>query len=312
MCRIILYIIISGLKINKTFGIIAYDCSHDNINITSINNTLHVEKCPKFDQNINIVHENIYLMQRAEIIPIHVYQCKISISQFIKYCGWNSYDAIVSGGISTFVKDIDRDSCIKLHQTGYITLDNGNVFQDIKSNATSSYTYTAAGWVTNDGACTGTSFSQGGQTWHNVVVLKAATITLTDYNSYVKLEENVIALRDGLTCPYLKSSCMDANLGMTYWTTNEDNECATSKYNVLYKGKAEKAIIHYDDPSLGTKVIYSVNEDGMVFAMTIVGTASMCLAKAHQTEHSRIIILPMDTYKKTNKCSLCRYNEATM
>lgn len=136
-----LFVLLSILSmLQYVFSIIAYDCSHDNINITSIS-TLHVEMCPKYDHNIKIEYENVYLMQRAEVIPLHVYQCKISITQFIKYCGWNGYDSVVSGGISTFVKDIDRDNCLKLHETGHIILDNGNVFQDIKSNATSSYVY---------------------------------------------------------------------------------------------------------------------------------------------------------------------------
>lgn len=105
------------------------------------------------------------------------------------------------------------------------------------------------------------------------------------------MENNKILLESGLACDYQKGSCTDIENGYTTWDIVTDRKCEDLKYDVLYSGKADKAVV-FNPVTSSTQTIYSVNQDDMVFAITIIKPVSICLARGFQTEHTKIVILP--------------------
>lgn len=86
---------------------------------------------------------------------------------------------------------------------------------------------------------------------------------------------------------------MDLDQGHTYWLVNMKVECETTSYNVLYKGMAKKAIISTTIAGIiKSETIFTVDQDGTVFALVVKGLTSMCMAKAYQTEHNKLLIVP--------------------
>lgn len=88
------------MVLSSSYGIIGYDCSHPMANFSRIS-SLDVGECDLKPIVEESTDEFIYLIQRADVLPIHVYQCKLSVIQIINYCGMHSHSSIVQGGIST-------------------------------------------------------------------------------------------------------------------------------------------------------------------------------------------------------------------
>lgn len=214
------------------------------------------------------------------------------MTQIITHCGSFSHVSQVPGGYQTYMKDISRESCLKVHNTGYLDL-GSKIVDGIKSNTTTPISQVHVGGLDMDGSCTGSTYTFHGTTWNNVVVQHYYTITLQDYEATVRLADNKIILQSGVSCDYLTSVCDDIDSGRTFWTPVTDKKCEDLGYDVLYTGPAEKAVIY--NKNLGVhQSIYSVNQDDMVFAMTILRPIPVCMAKGYQTEHSKLIILPKD------------------
>lgn len=73
-----------------------------------------------------------------------------------------------------------------------------------------------------------------------------------------------------VSCNYNKGFCMDAIHGLTYWSINDNVDCANKNYNVLYYGKSEKAYIksHYDGHDK-IETIFTVDQSNMIFALIV-------------------------------------------
>lgn len=289
--------ILAGMSQISCF--LAYDCQHPMVNSTILS-SLEVGPCIYTKPPINITKEKIYLLQTAETMPIHVFQCKISVVQIINHCGMHSHNSLVSGGYQSYIKDITQEACLGIHQTGYLNLGN-HIVSNIKPNSTQKIEHIAAGSLDATGACTTGTYSYMGQTWKDVVVMLYYSISISDYETIAYTDLNKVILKSGTTCKYLDNTCEDIEAGRTYWTSAPDSACIKLKYEVLYHGVAEKAIIYEGHME---KIICSVNDDNMVFALTIVRPVLVCMTKAFQTEHSRLIIALEDGmdygFSKTN------------
>lgn len=159
------YVILLLSLFNEYNCIIGYDCSHPLSNFTRIS-TIEVESCNIKTDVQNITYVNIYLIQRNDILPVHVYQCKLSVTQIIHHCGMH---IVILGGISTFIQDVTRESCMNAHTTGYMKLDNNVDIPNLITNTSNTLSYTAAGILDIDGKCKGTTYHWAGITYSSVV-----------------------------------------------------------------------------------------------------------------------------------------------
>lgn len=283
-----------SLFLQITWALIAYDCGHEKMNKTRIS-LLGTGDCDIKVPNITHEIEDIQLLELNEVASIHIYQCKINILQSVYYCGMFSHLSVVPGGLSSFIADISKDECIKIHHNGTLQLQNNKMITDIHTNASTHHTETIAGVIESNGACKGTSFSYGARTWDGVIVIQTFEITITDYYAVVRLEDNQVILRNNLLCPYLHQQCMDLELGMSFWNLIPDASCETLNYHVLYQGNATRAQNkNVNNDRLRT--IYTVSAGDVVFALEVVKSIAVCRYNGFQTEHPRLVIVRKSTY----------------
>lgn len=75
---------------------------------------------------------------------------------------------------------------------------------------------------------------------------------------------------------------------VTIWA---DFFATIGSYDVLYAGMSDKATIIKSSTGYES-IIYSVNQEDMVFAMTVIKPVSVCNIRGFQTEHPKLIIVP--------------------
>lgn len=276
------------VKLGNTVAFIGYDCIHPRANVTTLS-SISVAPCDHSNHIENITEERVTILQLAENDNVHVYQCKISILQTIFYCGMHSHVSATHGGITTYIRDIDARSCKQIHERGYYELASNAKFDKIRPNSTSDISYVAAGSLSSDGTCSGSTYAESGITHESVVVSRQVTVTIRDYEATLALGTNDVYLRNGITCPYLKGECSDVEHGFTMWDPVSERSCTDKKYDVLYDGLAQKAVIMSSDSP--TVTIYSVNQDDTIFALVTTKEINVCYAKGFQTEHPRIVVV---------------------
>lgn len=271
-------------------SIIVYDCGRKRMNLTKIS-FLSNQNCEIEDTPVQQIKEDIQLLQLSEVAPVHIYQCKINILQTVLHCGMFSHLSIVAGGISTFIADISKENCLIIHSKGIYALQNNRILADIKSNATSRYSEIVAGSVDTNGNCEGVPYSFGSNSWNKVVVMHSLEITITDYDSIVRLDDNQVVLRAVcIVCPYIKGTCTDPESGISFWDMIADASCEDLKYDDLYQGAAIKGQTISRESTVNT--IYAVHTGDAVFALEVTKLISVCKFTGYQTEHPRLVIVP--------------------
>lgn len=278
------------LCIQLTIAIVAFDCDIERSNITKIS-LLVVDSCEINVSKMNKTTERIQLLQRAEVFPVHVYQCKVNILRTITFCGMHSHISRVPQLAVSYLEDISQERCLHIHKYGEYEYSSVGRILKIKANSTTHAVVFLAGSSSINGDCTRGNYTIGMNTWENVVVEASVQITIQDYQTVVKSADGRITLRSGIVCNYQESSCMDIGHGLTFWQVEKINGCNTKDYDVLYEGDAEKAVIWDDDEEPIT--MYKVNKKDALFVMTITGPTFACWFTALQTNHPRLIILPI-------------------
>jgi len=122
----------------------------------------------------------------------------------------------------------------------------------------------------------------------DVVVLATIKFTLQDYETTVRLNNNRVILRSGVTCELGVTHCVDVEGGDTYWrSVPTEGTCALSNYSALYDGFAE---VLTDSIAQQPQIIYSLNSQDTVFTLTSKGTYLLYGYTLTRTEHSKLVI----------------------
>lgn len=283
------------LILKSTAALIAYDCAHERINITTIS-LLSVGPCDLNNEQVIKNEEDIQLLQMTEVASLHIYQCKINIIQSVYKCGMFSHLSVVPGGLSTFIEEISHEDCMKIHQHHSYRLPNGRIIDNLRGNSSITHTEVIAGSLDIEGNCQGVPFTSGSFSWNSVIVMRAMEFTISDYPSSVHLQSNMVTLKNNVLCPYLNGKCIDPEHGMSFWNLIPDQSCEELQYDVLWQGKAIKLSkqITNDDMNL-THHIYTVATEETIFALEIKKPISVCRFPGFQTEHPRLVIVPRTT-----------------
>lgn len=269
-------------------SLIAYDCSHPTLNMTTIAIN-QIPDCTMHGLNKSTSSEEVQLVQLSNSYPVHVYQCKVIIHRVIAYCGMSSHNSLTRGGLFEYLKEITRDECMLLQSSGSLVFGANNVLVDIPRNGSKTFPTIFAGELSYDGTCKGTSYSDITGSFEGVVVHGYIKVTIADYEATADTLNNKIKLRSGLVGSLTDSSIMDVDAGYTFWTTSELTQCDSRLYTVLYQGVANKVI----EKNVTT---YVVEQGQKVFALTINGYYSQCQVKAYLSEHPKLIIVPKSEY----------------
>lgn len=190
---------------------------------------------------MNTTTERIQLLQRAEDFPVHVYHCNINIVHRKIYIGLHSDDGYFIQDVESYLEDISPETCLQMHTNKIFQYSSLGMNHKIKANYT---TYAEKFLATMNGKCIGATYTNGWNSWEDVIVQDVVELTIQDYETVVKLVDGKITFPCGIICNYKDSSCID-DLGLTIWQVEKTNDCNIKHYEVLYGGEAEKAMVHY-------------------------------------------------------------------
>lgn len=271
-------------------SLIGYDCGHESVQVSSLS-TLDVGPCNLVFDNITSEEEEIQLLQTSTVSTIHVYQCKISIIRSIFHCGMHSHASTADGGVTQYVYDLRREDCMNAHRFGTLKLQD-TLIDSITANHTTTANIMAAGKIDKDHNCEKGTYSSGGVTHTGVTVQMNVQITLTDYETVVRLEGNDVVIRGGYTCPYSGHKCMDVEGGNTYWEYDSKITCEESKYDVLYTGIAQKTIT-WEKGQKSPIIMYTVKTGEPIFTVITTYETPLCYVRGYATEHPSLFVAPM-------------------
>lgn len=276
------------------YPLIAYDCSGQQLNVTTIS-LANVGECDLETQTTETEDTYIQLLQLSEYTFTNVVQCKVEIVRTVYYCGMHSHISIVQNGYNEYLHDISPQACRRLHEDGSISLGNGAVLTGFKINATTTRTLLLAGSLTQEGKCAGSQYSDPYGSWNNVVVQAMARVSLKSGRAVVKIESDQIRLSSGTTCSLQAGSCIDGEDGHTFWSPVPTDTCKFDKYQVLYEGLASK--IHNKHGTDNTPQIYTLTTHDITFALAKIGEARLCGYTLLRTEHPKLLILETEKGK---------------
>nr|WAS28129.1 MAG: putative glycoprotein [Chuviridae sp.] len=286
-----LVVLVTFLVIPSCSAIIAYDCEHPLMNVTTIS-LEGITDCPAFSPRMTNESRVIQLVQMKSYGSVLYDQCLIDVLQTISYCGMHSHSSLVSNGVSSFVAYISENSCRTIRTAGMYQFQTGPVIRELRPNSTTTLGMVLVGSVDTSGTCAGGPFSYGGLQYQNVVVQAHLKITHRNGKATVDLKTNVVVLPSGHRCSISSGHCVDPEDGHTFWSHNPVvGSCAGAQYDVLYEGPADYLIPtrRPSEPSPPTVVV--VQEESVSFALSLVKPLEVCRQRGFITDHPKLFII---------------------
>lgn len=277
---------ISLVLVSTAQGLIGYDCGAQSLNVTTLS-LMDVGECDISQNKIDIEQKYVQLLQINEFFHTMIRQCKLEMHRTVYYCGMHSHISIVSNGESEYIYETTRSLCEDLHRTGQLDLGQNHRITGIRTNSSTTRSITYAGSISNNGKCSGVSYSDPYGSWEDAVVQGTLTITLQEYLASVSLSNDKIYLRSGTTCSLSSGTCVDIEGGHSFWDQLPIDNCKFHQYGVLYEGYADKMI---DNELVNPQTVYSLSTQDITFALTAKNKEAICGYEIIRTEHPKLVI----------------------
>lgn len=202
-----------------------------------------------------------------------------------------SHSSEVELSYNYFVQNFNAEECTRVHNERTITIYPGTIVSELPHNTTIKGEYHIVGKL--EGAtCKGGVYRAHGRTWQNVLVFYKYEITLQEYMAEVNTESNVIKLRHGLNCDYVKGHCLDSDEGYISWDTNRSEKCENRDFEVLYSGRANRTTTTDDSLTKNTK-LYTAKTDKTLFTIRSQDEVKICGYNGWSTDHNRIVLIEL-------------------
>lgn len=127
-----------------TSAIMGYDCGSNNLYVTTLS-LLEVGECNFHKTGLETKETYVQLFQLSNLFRTKIMQCKVEVKRTMYYCGMYSHISAVNNGEMTFLKEISRSQCQKMHEFGIIILNDDLYIKDLKMNFTNYRAVTFAG-----------------------------------------------------------------------------------------------------------------------------------------------------------------------
>lgn len=280
-----------ALSFKKEEGIIAYDCTNSDINITSFSLN-HVTPCSYETANITTTEVNVQVIQAKKFLETHVYQCKVILKRRIVHCGMHSHTSEYEGGFKYSVKEFSSEECIRLHETGSLRLHNEIMISELTRNNSNHGEVEIVGKVTGNN-CKGGHFHDGIRQYNDAVVFLEYDISIYDYTAKHELSTGNVIFKNNLVCPFSKGHCLDSTEGYLTWNVYNTNDCSKQKYAVIYDGIANKTM-NMNKHSENPLVLYSAVSHDQLFSMKVTSKRIICGHPGFATDHQDIYIIELE------------------
>jgi hypothetical protein len=204
----------------------------------------------------------------------------------------SSHSSMVAGGYGSYIREVTRDQCQRLHDTLSYNINDATVIDGLKPNSTTHRSLVLAGTVSRDGACTTGSYSDPLGSWTGVVVLADIHITITSYTTTAKLTDDKIVLKGGVTCRYTEGTCMDFEYGNSFWNIQNLQNCHKHQYIVHYQGVATRfnEMLALNG-IMYNKTSYFIESQDKLIWLSAVKPGRICNYDVWHTEHPKILVL---------------------
>lgn len=287
ICLLLLTILIQS---RSTVGIVAYDCSSQNVTMKSISLVSDTPcSIPPMVKSPSPVR--LQVLQRTETTKVRVYQCKVTVDWLITNCGMHSHSSVVRNGYGRRVRTIGRKACLDAHNEKSFTFFPGFELTSLNLNGTSHRSLILAGSLSSDGKCNGGSFHDEIGDWESAIVQAIVEVSLYDYTAPMRFSDKSIILNGGLSCTTSSDACIDSQYGETYWTINPYPRCEDYEAVVRYEGPASLLMTDARDGSADNETSYIIKSQGLSLWLTITGTDTVCGHTVETTDHPRILVM---------------------
>lgn len=265
-------------------GLIAYDCSNPEVNLTSYS-LLDVASCLPPTTNLSTQEIYIQVLQKKVNKETKVFQCKVIIQRKIRHCGMHSHTSDYYKGYEYIVKDFTSEECRYSQQLGTIKLAYDFHLHELKRNATTRGEELIVGTLSGS-SCRGGTYKTHLYTWEDALVYYQYEITLRDYTAVVDSENDIIHLKNGLTCTYSQGKCLDAEDGYLTWDIEFNKKCEETEFEVLFEGVVNKTVNNEN-----SNPMYSTITSTHLFSIRTKDVTRICGRIGYTTDHPRIILL---------------------
>lgn len=278
------------ININQGHSLIAYSCSEEKANYTSIS----LVDLPNCNQELNKISTEqiiIQLVQKKEFKEIDYFQCSVIASNHLFRCG-KSIDTNTRGGLYTDVLELDYSDCRNMLRYNSFTFKSKLYKLDDKDLQYISDT--THGYIDGDGSCTpGQDLFKDGTHHDRPVIQTEFKIKKMIRKATVDLDNDLIVFEDGTRAKYSNFRAFSADHGHMFWEDPKDLlKCQDDKeFTVLYQGVASKV----RDTNLldnTTFVSYIFQMEDYDFQIGLTGKRNfLCGLPGLVTEHPKLTII---------------------
>lgn len=269
--------------------LVGYDCLADDVVMTTIS-LLDSPQCPNFlSQTSKPISYDVQIIQPTDSMTAQTKMCMVEYSRSIYHCGMHSHIALVHNGHSSGRIDLTPSKCLDIHRTylydhfGHKLLLNG-------PDTITHGTITLSGYVSESGSCSGSSFSSGGTSYTDVVVLDEVTVTIKEIQAVIQTDTGKINLPNGVVCTVGGPSCYHPIYGLAVIEDIDMSDCRDTSYQVIYEGKVDQYSVL--STTGGSEKYITVESSNTVFALRKGKKMHICRENAFATEHPKIFIVP--------------------
>ena len=195
------------ILVPTSYSIPGYACGRGPLNITTFSfNGVSEYKQPTAPINQTVVE--FQLLQRIEYEDVKVTTCMVKVGQRTRNCGMYSHNSDVEKGERIFLVSMDREECETLVKFGQIKY-RDLLIVDLAVNMTNRRSLTAAGHLTSNGKCSGTTYIDQNGNYENVVVTAKLEIEFGKYSAIIQMEKDKLITSSGVHCVYSAEHCTD-------------------------------------------------------------------------------------------------------
>lgn len=269
-------------------GIIAYDCTHKDINITHFS-LMDVEPCTTELTNITTVETKVQVLQAKHHFDVTVYQCKVVYKRLISYCGMHSHTSLYSNSYKYILREFTNDECLRLHETGSLNVHGEIYIHELRRNTTSRGIIYVSGHIEGS-TCTGSMYHDGVNSFPNSVVSYEYEITIKTSTAILDTTSNELVFKSGLSCTYNQWNCIDAIDGFHTWKSTSISDCSIDQFTILYEGLANKTSSEDTKYSRQRTMFTALSNDRM-FSIQSIDKYDICGSTGYTTDHTNVYII---------------------
>lgn len=200
----------------------------------------------------------------------------------------HSHTSQVANSYAHQIKSFTFPECVRLLETGIYEFDHTNRVHNIAANTTTRGAVVIEGALDGN-SCRGGYYQSSGLTWKDVVVTLKYTIRLYEYFASVNSVSDTIELRNGLTCPFSKGSCLDSLEGSVTWDRAVPTECTSSEFVSLFTGVVNKTTSSGQSDREGL-AIYSTQQSTGLFSIRTTEKSEACGYIVYKTDHPKVFV----------------------